>query len=297
MAVRHIGLLYVLLQNKSQPNYLTINTQNVNVLQPYLHIRHDCLVYYQLPTVTGARKRQLSLLPTYCGKVTSHGAKRIRAAIDVLLQRSPAKTTWNPVTKKYFPFRINFVTLTVSAHAPITANFGYSNLMKPFLRKLRTLGNFSYVWKAELQKRGQLHYHLATNTFLPWQDIRSTWNNLQRKNRLLDDYAKKNRHYDANSTDVHALHGIVNIGTYLSKYLAKDNTAKINGKTWDCSIDCKQKRFAFTPTNRQEMQLRQLQNDKHAKVIELDHCTIFKLKNPGQILTQTQQNQYLQWLS
>ncbi len=266
-------------------------------VEPQIQVREDCLLLYNLPTVRPARSRQLSLKKGYSGKVTSTVPKRIKKAIDILLQITPTRNTYNPVTKKYFPFQLNFVTLTVSSHTNIDANFGYNYLMKPFLRKMRKSGNFSYVWKAELQKRGQLHYHLATNTFLTWQNIRSTWNNLQRKNRLLDDYASKHLHYDANSTDVHSLNKIGNVGAYLAKYLSKNNSKKINGKIWDCSTDLNRKRFAFTPTNTQEMYLRQLQNDKHCKVIELDHCTIFKGIAPAKIMTAKQIIDYSNWKS
>lgn len=266
------------------------------VLEPQIQVRSDCLVFYNLPTTRPGYTRKLSRRLAYSGKVSGAASKRIRSAIDILCQITPTVSTWNPVTKKYFPFKLNFVTLTVSSHSNIDGRFGYENLMKPFLRKMRNLGNFEYVWKAELQKRGQLHYHLVTNTFLPWSDIRNTWNNLQRKNRLLDDYAIKNKHYDANSTDVHAINGIGNLSAYLAKYLAKENGAKLNGKVWDCSTRCKRKRFAFTPTHQQEMQLRQLLNDKAIKVIELDHCTIFKGVQLNRILTSKDLQNYSNWM-
>lgn len=268
----------------------------MHVLEPQVQVRSDCLIYYNLPVVTPGRSAKPIRKKAYSGKVTTGSAKRLKSAIDILLQISPTKNTYNPVTKKWFPFKLNFVTLTVSAHKNISAREGYSNLMRPFLRKLQKEGSYSYLWKAELQERGQLHYHLVTDTFFTWQLIRSTWNNLQRKNRYLDDYAIKTGHFDANSTDVHALNGIGNVGAYLAKYLSKGNAATINGKTWDCSTNLKRKRFAFTPTNQQEMYLRQLQNDKHVKVIELDHCTIFKLKKPVHLLTSQQYVDYLQWL-
>ncbi len=264
-------------------------------LEPQIQVRNDCLILYNLPTVRSARKRKLSLKKAYSGKVTSSGAKRLRKAIDILVQRTDPKTIWNPVTKKHFPFTLNFVTLTVSSSKNIDTRFGYSKLLEPFLRIVRSQGNFSYVWKAEFQVRGQIHYHLATNTFLTWQKIRSTWNNLQRKNRLLDEYAKKHKHFDPNSTDVHALGSITNVAAYLSKYLSKSNTKKLAGKVWDCSKDCKGKRFAFTPTNEQEVYLRELQDSKHVEVIELDHCTILKGMDLARLLTTQQIIDYSNW--
>jgi hypothetical protein len=267
------------------------------VSEPRLQIRSNCAVFFYLPTVRPPTGHKNLKLPAYTGKVTSGARKRILSAIDILLQITPTRSTWNPVTKKYFPFQLNFVTLTVSDQRNLTAVESYQNLMKPFLRKLRSLGDFSYVWKAELQKRGQIHYHLATNTFLPWSDIRNNWNNLQRKHRYLDDYAMKNGHFNANSTDVHAISQIRDVGSYLAKYMGKDDTASIRGKVWDCSKNLKRPRFTFTPTNQQELLLRQLQDDKHVKVVELEHCTIFKGLRPSQIFTQQNYTDYQMWKS
>jgi len=267
------------------------------VLEPQLQVRNDCLLLYNLPTVTGPKTHIVSRKKAYSGQVTQANTKRLRKAIDILVQQTQPKTTWNPVTKKHFPFRLNFVTLTVSDRKLIDTEFSRKNLLEPFLRKMRSMGVLSYVWKAEYQARGQIHYHLITSLFLPWQEIRSTWNNLQRKNRLLDDYAKRFKSFDPNSTDVHAISEISNLAAYLSKYLSKTNSAKIKGKVWDCSTDLKRKRFACTPTHHQEMLLRKLQNDKHVKVIELDHCTLFKMKKPTRLLTTQQRIDYIKWLS
>jgi hypothetical protein len=268
----------------------------MQILEPQIQVRKNCLVYYNLPTVRPGRAHKPIKKKAYSGQVTAANVKRLKSALDILLQITPTRTTYNPVTKKYFPFQLNFVTMTVSARKNISAKEGYHNLMRPFLRKLQKEGSYSYLWKAELQKRGQLHYHLVTDTFFTWQLIRSTWNNLQRRHRYLDDYAKQTGHFDANSTDVHALNGVGNVGAYLAKYLGKSNNATIKGKIWDCSTNLKRKRFAFTPTNTQEMQLRELQNDNQIKVIELEHCTIFKTKKPLQLLTSKQYLDYLQWI-
>lgn len=267
------------------------------VMEPQVQVRNDCLLLYNLPTGHGPRARKLSLKKAYSGKVTKGGVQRIKKAIDILVQKTDPRIIWNPVTKKHFPFTLNFVTLTVSSRKNIDPRFGYSRLLEPFLRIMRNEGNFSYVWKAEFQKRGQVHYHLATNTFLTWQKIRSTWNNLQRKNRLLDEYAKKYGHFDPNSTDVHALGGIANLAAYLSKYLSKSNSQKISGKIWDCSKDCKGKRFAFTPTVDQEIYLMQLLENKQIKVVVLEHCTIVKGITAVNFMDSNQIIDYINWKS
>lgn len=267
------------------------------ILEPKVQIRENCLLLYNQPTITAGRKHDLSQNKAYSGKVTNHAAKRIRRAIDILCQKSPTKTIYNPVTKKYFPFKLNFITLTISSKQNVLNEFSYHNLLKPFLRTMRREGNFRYIWKAEFQKRGQLHYHLATNVFLTWQQIRSTWNKLQRKNKLLESYAKVHHHYDPNSTDIHAIGDKTKTAAYLSKYLCKDNAQGIKGKVWDCSKDISGARYSFTPTHAQEMYLCELQSNRQVEVVILDHCTIIKIKNPLHILTELQLCEFVKWQS
>ena len=169
--------------------------------------------------------------------------------------------------------------------------------MKPFLRKLRKNGDFSYMWKAELQKRGQLHYHLATNTFLPWTDIRNGWNNLQRSAGYLQKYGLKHKHYDANSTDVHGIYKVKNISAYLSKYLSKTGDSKLKGKVWDCSKDLKQKRFSFIVGNTVIDNIEKGIDIGEIEAIELEHCMIFKCKNPVKYLPPLDYKDYFQWKS
>ena len=268
-----------------------------NVKIPYLQVRSDCLIFYELPAVRKGRKSTLPCKPAYSGSMSNGAKKRISKAIDILIQRSPAKITFNPITRKYFPFDLNFVTLTISSHKNVNTDFAYKNLMKPFLRKMRQSGNFSYIWKAEFQKRGQLHYHLATNTFLPYTNIRNSWNNLQRKHRLLDDYAKRFGHYDANSTDVHATYKIGNMKAYLTKYLSKTDNLKVKGKTWDCSTDLKQNRFSFTPSWHAEEKIIKGLKSGQIKQIDLDHCIIFKMSDPVSFLPVSAYKDYLKWQS
>lgn len=275
---------------------------------PIVQVRRNCLVYYEVPAVRHPAKNLVPIVKkAYSGRMSAGAAKRINKSVDILLQKSPEKLIYNTVTGQYQPFTLNFVTLTISCSRCIGLEEGYKNLLKPYLRKLRATGPVSYIWKAEYQKRGQLHYHITTNTFIPWQKIRNDWNNLQRKNRYLDEYAKKHKHYDANSIDVHAVYKIRDIGAYLSKYLAKgikpeevpgelSGMKMETGKVWDCSKDLKIKRFDFIPTSQQECFLLDLFSSNSKSVINMDHCSIFKIKNPESFLTSNQKMDYENYL-
>lgn len=273
---------------------------------PYFQIRNKALLYYELPSVQPPRRFNPDIKKAYSGQVTIGARKRLSQAIDILIQKSPPRLTYNPVTQKTFPFTINFITLTFSCSRFIDGKEAYANMMKPFLRIMRRRGNFSYVWKAEFQDKkdyqgkykengGQLHYHIASNQFIPWQDMRKQWNRLQRKNGYLEEYGMKYGHYNPNSTDVHSVYKISDVVAYLSKYMCKEGNRKLDGKVWDSSKDCKGKRFSTMAVSEQEGKIKEGIRKGDIKQINLEHCTIFQVKNPLDYLTVTQFKEYLDW--
>lgn len=265
---------------------------------PYVQVRHGCLLFYTQPDFPPSKSSEFPKLKAYSGTVTKGSQKRIRQAVDILLQTSPKQRIFNTVTSKWQNFTLNFVTLTIAQEKPVTAEEAYTNCLKEWLRKMRQKhGLTSYIWKAELQERGQLHYHLTANVFLHHSTIREVWNRQQKKAGYLDDYAKKHKHFNANSTDVHAVWKVKNIEAYLTKYLSKtsQNEVPTKGKVWDCSKDLKRKRFSTEATSELwDKCVTEWEKGKAEKVM-LDHCTIFKIQNPERLLDQSQRTAYAKW--
>ena len=273
---------------------------------PYLQVRNNCLLYYEMADIQVPRKHTPIVKKAYSGKVTEGVRKRIQKAIDILVQKSPVRMTYNPITFKTFPFRLNFITLTFSTPELISADDAYKNMIKPLLRKLRKGNDFSYVWKAEFQSDkdfsgkikangGQLHYHIASNKFIPYTSIRLEWNKLQRKQGYLKAYGLKHRHYDPNSIDIHSVYHVQDLSSYLGKYMSKDQSKIVKGKVWDCSKDCKLGRFSFILCNDVEMKIRKGRKEGKVTQIDLEHCTIFKMKDPLSYLSSTVFKEYVSW--
>ena len=95
-------------------------------------------------------------------------------------------------------------------------------MLEPFLRWMRQVHNTTlYIWKAERQKRGAIHYHITSNKFIHYQELRNKWNWLLSKHGLNESYVKEHQHNNANSTDVHSVKNIKNLAPYLIKYFTK----------------------------------------------------------------------------
>jgi len=265
-----------------------------NIPIPYLQVRNNCLLLYHLSDFRPARKVKL-FKPAYSGKVTSGVSKRIGKAVDLLLQISPPKKVYNPILNITHNFTVGFVTLTIPDATKISAKDGYRRLVKPFIRVMRNRYKFDYIWKVELQKRGQLHWHITWNEWVHYLEIRKEWNKILRREGLMKGFGLKYRHYDPNSTDVHAVYKVGNIAAYLSKYLEKENSKSVDGKIWDCSKRLKGKRWATVFEYYNDDQIRDGISNGTISVVELDQCTIFKGKGLLDVLTKDQRIQYDLW--
>lgn len=77
---------------------------------------------------------------------------------------------------EYVQHLITFVTLTIPATQQHTDQYFTSTIFALFLQKCRNMGMLrNYVWRAEKQKNGNIHYHLLTDTFAPFSVFRRLW--------------------------------------------------------------------------------------------------------------------------
>ena len=171
------------------------------------------------------------MVKAYSGGMTIGTRKRLAKAITIMSQAIKPGWRHNPVSDRMEYHKFSFITLTVSDAKNITARQGYDLLLSHFLDWMtRTAAKKdptakTYVWKAELQKRGQLHYHITTPAWIHWREIRDKWNELQHKAGLLNAYAAEHGHFDPNSTDIHNTKSVRKADLYMIKELCKSISA------------------------------------------------------------------------
>ncbi len=279
----------------------------------HIQIRSNCLVYYEIPEYAASNfssfgRQQASQLSqsrqkAYKGEFSDGAKKRLTRAIDLLVQSVKPVRMYNPITKTRHTHRLSFVTLTVSDKRIITAPECHKLMLYPFLQWLRrTMRVTTYVWKAEFQQRGQIHYHITTPSFIHWQSIRDKWNNLQQKAGYTNDYYSKHGHYDPNSTDIHEVYKVKNLSGYMKKefckniqndtYTATDielqamsendlrlYTTRMNFKKWDCSANLKAyKYFTVEATQDVHKAIIDMADRDLLTMDDTDFCSIIKIK-------------------
>jgi hypothetical protein len=158
-----------------------------------------------------------SARPVYSGKFTTSARKRMKTALDVMILMNPARKVFNPIIQKSHTFQFSFITLTYSCSEIV--DYKYSILhLEQFLRWLRgTIGARFYVWRLEVQSRGQIHYHIVTECFVRYDSLRDKWNNIQRSAGLIL------RGENPNSTDIKSAISVSDVSAYCSKYMQKED--------------------------------------------------------------------------
>jgi hypothetical protein len=145
-----------------------------------------------------------------------------------------------------------------------------------------------------------VHYHITTNRFIRYDLIKKRWNELLRKNNLLENYFKKVGHYDPNSTDVHKVYNDTMIEAYLEKYISKVNDADLSviGKVWDCSANIRGAKFFTTDFQPHHIaRIEKAYNEEDCKYKAEDYFTWVKFKKdaPTHILHGYEHILYREW--
>lgn len=222
---------------------------------------------------------------TYSGEMKAGSRKRLIKAIDNLVATVNDRKTFvhNPITGKQMPFRLAFTTLTI--HSPernIDCKEAYKTCLSQMLQYLRRSHNvYLYIWKAELQQRDQLHYHILLGSFVPMDKLRNKWNRLQQKAGYLDEYFKEHGHYNAPSTEIKNTLEKGDLAGYLIKEISKErqNEKTINGKVWDCSTNLKELGYFEADTDKYGGAIASLHRDGILYVGYHDRsCAVYKVK-------------------
>jgi hypothetical protein len=214
----------------------------------------------------------------YTGKLSAYSKKRLKKAIQLIVASSLPKEAPLFKTKGTYKFKVNFITLTLpSPQGNISDKEIKTRCLDPFIKRLKRKNNLkSYVWRAERQGNGNLHFHFITDCWIHYEKLRNDWNDCLRPLGFIDKFKEKNGHNNPNSTDIHSITRIKNLSQYFSKYMAKDEITQeaamnipyrshkykllkksskkiylkackkeadclIEGKVWDCSKNLKTK--------------------------------------------------------
>lgn len=165
------------------------------------------------------------------GKVSKAAQKKIENAVAWLLYSAKPKKVFDKSTGKSFSFRLNFITLTLPATQVHSDTEITDKCLKNFLDVWRkNQKGLAYVWKAETQANGNLHFHLVSNQFLHYEKLRKWWNKSVELLGYVSSFELKHKHRNPNSVDVHSVKHVRKIVSYLGKYMCKNRAFSCIGE-------------------------------------------------------------------
>lgn len=254
---------------------------------PTLIVHPDRLVCYSRFQGSNHKRfdlKELMLNPRanyHNNKISTTAGKKMSKAINYMVYLAKPKKLTTTLFKVPKTFKLSFVTLTLSSSQVHTDTEIKSKLLNQFLVEAKQRWNVvNYVWRAEKQSNGNLHFHIITDKFVPWHELRSVWNRIQNKLGYVSAYqnqikefhksgfkvrtdllkqwsykqqikaykvGKANDFSNPNSTDIHSVTKVRNLASYVKKYMQKVNENEvIEGRLWGCSYELSNLKGAST---------------------------------------------------
>lgn len=198
----------------------------------------------------------LSSSRTAEGRVSPIAKRKMMKSLKYLLLMANEKTIHNVYSGRMFKFKIAFVTLTLPSKQIHSDNEIKNQCLNQLLIELKKHYNVrNYIWRAEKQKNGNLHFHMLVDKFIPHQELRDRWNRIVNKLGYVDAYRCEMQNFhkngfqvrtdllktwpiekqkaayrrgarthwnSPNSTDIHSVQRIQNVKQYIAKYLTKN---------------------------------------------------------------------------
>jgi|688.fasta_scaffold122280_2 hypothetical protein len=152
--------------------------------------------------------------------------KKIKERASWLVKLAKIK---KPLKLEYFlknSYKVSFITLTLSAeqvHSDVEIK---TKLLESFLLKARRFhGLNTYIWKAELQRNGNIHFHILTPSYIPFFKLKYLWNEVQQSLGYIDKFEAKHKHRNPPSVNIQQVSNTEQIKKYMAKYITKSTTS------------------------------------------------------------------------
>ena len=115
-------------------------------------------------------------------------------------------------------------------------------ILIPFIQKLTYhFNSLNYLWKAEPQKNGNIHFHILIDKFIDKDFVRELWNKSCHAQGYTGFDDKKYDKFGAPSTRIEGLREKYNAISYIASYITKNEGSRlINGRLWGCNNELRE---------------------------------------------------------
>lgn len=215
----------------------------------------------------------------FTGELSKKAMQRLKNVIRWLEIISYDKKVFSKATRKTYSFKLAFITLTLSSKQEHSDEWIKRNMLYPFLLwSKRNFNCVSYVWKAEAQSNGNIHFHIIVNKFIHHKAIRKKWNSIQQQAGYTFKGNEINPINDPPSTEIKAVKKSKQIVSYMMKYFTKNekDKRKINGRIWGCSDNLLNSSIVISQLDEEYNMLQTFLHDSRINAkIQYDHVSVF----------------------
>jgi len=234
---------------------------------PVVTVHPTKIIVHQEQVLGNRKAKQLETHKTnfqdnsHKGKISKKARKKISTALDYMMYLAKPKVIPEGYRGQGLKFKICFVTLDLPSRQVHTDGQIISLVMEPMLNYFRKHYHVTnYIWRAEKQKNGNLHFHVILDKFIDKYELRRAWNKYLQNLGYVTAYKKNQldwhnngftvrkkllKHWpeqaqreaylqgmkedwnNPNTTDIHSTKRIKNLKKYLCKYLTKSRNEKI----------------------------------------------------------------------
>lgn len=200
----------------------------------------------------------------YHGVLSAGAKKKIRAIIYLWLNALYSKKFVSRKNEQWIRYQVTFLTLTLPSMQIHTDKEIKRDMLNRFFIELKRKADvYTYLNVCEKQENKNIHFHVLLEKYVDWKLIRSIWNKILNDNGYIENYRNNQLHFhkdgfklrenlisvwseiaqrkayeygmatnwnDPNSTDIHALEKVKNIGAYITKYVCKGIDIKLDAK-------------------------------------------------------------------
>src|SRR4030042_2016696 len=130
-----------------------------------------------------------------------------------------------------------FITLTLPALQQDCDTDIKKECLGVFIEEMKRLYDVRYYfWKAEVQKSGNIHFHVVMDKFVHYKKIQSLWNQCLQRLGYITLFEAKHGHCNPPTTHVELIDSVKKAVSYVIKYVNKDLEGRnIQGRKWGCS--------------------------------------------------------------
>lgn len=138
--------------------------------------------------------------------------------------------------------------------------------------------SINYLWKAEAQVNGNIHFHIIIDEYIPFSETDKWWYSRMELLGYNTKYYEKEGKRSSSACNVESLRDKNSAGAYVAKYFSKHKDGRnIEGRLWGCSDRIKNLSSAEIQVNTEELdECLNLVNFNIADAYIRDYCAVFK---------------------